>query len=243
MASSTTPRQRSMWQRLLGTFETPERQERATSVLVIGLGRFGASLAESLLKMGTDVLAIDLDMGLVQRSSATLPNVRQADATNPALLEQLGAREFSVAVVAIGTGIEASVLSVVALLEIGVSEIWAKAISDEHAIILERVGAHHIVSPEREMGERVAHAVSGQAIDYFELDDGFALAEIDTPTRYIGQSLFDSDIRSKYSITVVCVKPDGGRFTYATTDTVIGTGDILVVAGATKDVDRFADLD
>ncbi|MEZ5228165.1 MAG: TrkA family potassium uptake protein [Acidimicrobiales bacterium] len=145
----------------------------ASSVLVIGLGRFGSSLAETLVELGTEVMAIDLDATLVQEWSTRLTHVREADATNPKVLRQLGATEFDVAVVAIGTGIEASILTTAALADVGVKNIWAKAIRDDHGSILERVGANHVIYPEKQMGIRVAHAVSGQVIDYFQLDEGF----------------------------------------------------------------------
>lgn len=241
MAGTTRPHT-PLWQRILGSFEVSEH-ERAESVLVVGLGRFGSALSEALVEMGVEVLAIDVDTDLVQRWSNKLPHVRQADATNARVLKQLGATEFSVAVVAIGTGIEASLLTVAALLDVGVRKVWAKAISDEHETILHRVGAHHVVSPEREMGERVAHMVSGQAVDYFALDEGFALVEVETPKRFREQTLLESHIRDQFGVTVVCIKPKGGSFTYAHPGTVLGTGDLLVIAGSTADVDRFADLD
>lgn len=230
------------WQRLLTSLE-PREQERAESVLVVGLGRFGSALASSLVNLGTEVLAVDVSLDLVQRFSSRLPHVRQADATNLNVLKQLGAAEFPVAVVAIGTEIEASVLSTVALLDVGVKTVYAKAISDEHERILSRVGAHHVIAPEREMGERVAHTVSGHAIDYFALDEGFALVEVSTPRRYAGQTLLESNIRATFGVTVVCVKPEGGAFTYATPETMLGANDLLVVAGTVQNTDRFTALD
>lgn len=152
--------------------------------------------------------------------------------------------EFDAAVAAIGTGIEASVLSTAALYDVGGDNdgptIWAKAITSEHGRILERVGADHVIFPEREMGERVAHAISGQVLDYFELDEGFALAELEAPQSMLGRSLGEAGIRQRYGVTVVCIKPAGRHFTYATEATAIGRGDTLLVAGEVGDCERFA---
>lgn len=214
----------------------------ARSVLVIGLGRFGSALAETLVELGTEVMAIDLDPALVQEFSSRLTHVREADATNPKVLRQLGADEFDVAVVAIGTGIEASILTTAALADAGVENIWAKAIRDDHGRILERVGASHVIYPEKQMGIRVAHAVSGQVIDYFQLDEGFVLAEVRPPSSLVGKSLRDAHIREQYGVTIVCVKPAGSGFTYATPETVIEAGDILVIAGEVAETEIFASL-
>lgn len=211
-------------------------------VLVIGLGRFGSALAMQLVDLGHEVLGVDADPALVQRHSRVLTQTVEADSTDPLVLEQLGAADFPCAVVGIGTGIEASVLTVTALSDLGIPNIWAKAISQPHARILERVGAHHVVSPETEMGQRVAHLVTGRIIEYLELDPGFALVETTTPTELVGRTLTEVSLRSRYGITVVCIKPVGGAFTYATADTRLGAGDTLMVAGETRLAEAFADL-
>jgi trk system potassium uptake protein TrkA len=210
--------------------------------MVIGLGRFGSALATSLMDLGHEVLGVDTDPGLVQRHSRALTQTVEADATDPAVLAQLGAKEFACAVVGIGTGIEASVLTVAALADLQIPNIWAKAISDPHARILERVGAHHVVSPERQMGERVAHLVTGRMMEYLELDPGFALVETAAPTELLGRTLTEVGLRSNYGVTVVCIKPAGGSFTYATADTRLGPGDTLMVAGETLKAEAFAEL-
>jgi trk system potassium uptake protein TrkA len=210
--------------------------------MVIGLGRFGGALATSLVELGHEVLGVDTDAGLVQRFSRALTQTVQADASDPDVLQQLGATEFPCAVVGIGNGIEASVLTVTALADIGIPNIWAKAISEPHARILDRVGAHHVVSPEREMGERVAHLVTGRILEFIELDPGFALVETATPQELVGRTLTEVSLRSRYGLTVVCIKPAGGTFTYATADTRLGAGDTLLVAGGTRLAEAFADL-
>jgi trk system potassium uptake protein TrkA len=231
----------------MALFRSSDRHRRpnrlqADTVLVIGLGRFGAALAETLEELGTEVLAVDVDPERVQEHADRLTSVRQADTTSAAVLRQLGAAEFPVAVVAIGTDIEASILTTAALVDVGVANIWAKAIRGDHGRILERVGAHHVIYPERQMGIRTAHAVSGRVIDYFELDPGFVLAEVRPPRKLLGQSLVEADIRNRYGVTVVCIKPQGGTFTYATPDTTLAEGDILVVAGGAEQTEAFAAL-
>lgn len=219
----------------------PASKSTSQSVFIVGLGRFGTALASSLVQMGVEVLAVDVDTELVNEWADRVTHARIADATQPATLEQLGVRHFDAAVVAIGTGMEASILTTAALADVGVPNIWAKAITTEHGRILERVGAHHVVFPEKEMGERVAHMVSGQVIDYFQLDDGFVLAEVPAPKRIQGIPLGETKIRDDFRITVVCVKPSASHFTYATADTVLGAGDLMVIAGAPDDADRFLD--
>ncbi|WP_418287484.1 potassium channel family protein [Lentzea guizhouensis] len=157
-------------------------------------------------------------------------------------MRQLGVDEFQRVVVGIGTNLEASILTTAVLVDLGVPDIWAKAISHEHRRILERIGAHHVVLPEHEMGERVAHRVTGRMLDYFEFEDDYALIKALPPEEVIGQPLGQSKLRSKYGVTVVGVKHLGDGFTHATADTVVNRGDVLIVAGKTKDVERLADL-
>ncbi len=211
-------------------------------VLVIGLGRFGSALAETLMELGHDVLGVDADPKIVQDHADDLTHVLEADATDIEVLRQLGAGEFGRAVVAIGTDLEASILTASVLGELGVPDIWAKAITVAHGRILERVGAHHVVYPEHDMGRRVAHLLTGRMIEFVQLDEGFALVELRPPRQLVGRSLADSQVRSRYGITVVSIKPEGKSFTYATQDTVPGPNDIIVVAGETPRVQGFANL-
>ncbi|WP_229792430.1 potassium channel family protein [Cognatilysobacter bugurensis] len=210
--------------------------------MVIGLGRFGGAVADSLARLGHDVLGIDENPDLVQTWADTLTHVVQADATNADVLRRLGVGEFGRAVVGIGSDVEASVLTVLALEEIGVTDIWAKAISTKHGRILERTGAHHVVYPEAAMGERVAHLVTGKMIDFIEFDDGFAIVKTKAPREAWDKTLSESALRSRYGVTVVGVKRSRADFTYAKPDTLIESGDILIVSGATDRVERFAAL-
>lgn len=209
-------------------------------VLVVGLGRFGGSVAESLIRLGHEVLAIDEDPEIVQRWSERLTHVVQADSTRSEALRQLGAKDISRAVVAIGSDVEASVLTVLALEEVGVRDIWAKAVSVKHGQILERVGVKHVVYPEAAMGERVAHLVTGRMIDFIEFDDGFAIAKTAAPREAWDMTLSESNLRQKYGVTIVGLKRRHSDFTYAQADTFVERGDLLIVSGATDLVEKFA---
>lgn len=212
------------------------------SVAVIGLGRFGGAVAESLIRMGHEVLGIDENPEIVQDWSDRLTHIVQADTTNAEALKRLGVAEFAHAVVAIGSDIEASVLTTLALSELGVPDIWAKAISSKHGRILERTGAHHVVYPEVAMGERVAHLVTSKMIDFIEFDDGFAIVKTSAPAEALNRTLGESALRSKYGVTIVGVKRKHADFTYAQPDTFVEPGDLLIVSGPTDKVERFAAL-
>lgn len=211
-----------------------------SSVLVVGLGRFGSSLALALSRLGHEVLGVDARMELVQEFSGQLTHVVQADATSEAALRQIGAPDLDVAVVAIGDDIEASVLATGALIDLGVKEVWAKAITAAHGRILERIGATHVVFPEAEVGERVAHLLTGKMIDFIQFDDDFAIVKTKAPIEAYGRTLGEAALRSKYGVTVVGVKRSGQDFTYARPETEVDRGDLLLVAGTTEAVEKFA---
>ncbi|MGH3345007.1 MAG: potassium channel family protein [Carbonactinosporaceae bacterium] len=214
----------------------------AGGVVVLGLGRFGRSLAVELVTQGIEVLGIEHDEKIVQEMVGTLTHVVSADTTDLDALRQLGVQEFRRAVVGVGTDLEASILTTSNLVDLEVGAIWAKAVSRAHGRILQRVGAHHVVHPEHDMGERVAHLVTGRMLDYIEFEDGFAMAKTRAPTDYVDRSLGETRIRSQHGVTVVSIKRRGEGFTYATPETVINGGDVLIVSGRTEDVERFANL-
>ena len=212
-------------------------------VLVIGLGRFGASTAEQLVKQGREVLAIERDRNLVQKWSSTLTHVVEADATNIDALRQLGAQEFSSAVVGVGTSIESSVLITVNLVDLGIEHLWVKAITPSHGKILTRIGANHVIYPEADAGVRAAHLVSGRMLDFIEFDDDFALVKMYPPKPIRGKNLTESGVRSRHNVTVVGVKSPGKPFTYATEQTVVSNHDLIIVSGTEGDIEKFAALE
>ncbi|MCL8025633.1 potassium channel family protein [Nocardioides bruguierae] len=211
-------------------------------VVVIGLGRFGKSLALELVAEGTEVLGIDSDPRTVQSLAGRLTHVVEADSTNEEAMRQLGVQDFDRAVIGVGTDLEASILSASVVLNLGVEHVWAKAISQAHARILSQVGVHHVVRPEHDMGKRVAHLVRGRMMDYIEIDDGYAFAKTQPPKRMTGRALADSDIRKSYGVTVVGVKRPGEAFTYATAETVVQSGDVIIVSGQREKVERFSEM-
>lgn len=212
------------------------------SVAVIGLRRFGSAVAESLMHLGHEVLGVDEDATRVQLWSDRLTRVAQADSTNVEALRQLGVNELAHAIVGIGGNIEANVLTVLALQEIGVKDIWARAISDKHETILKRLGIQNVINLEATMGERVAHLVTGKMIDFIEFDDGFAIVKTRAPQEAIGKTLAQSALRSKHGVTIVGVKSPKTDFTYARPETSVNTDDLLIVSGETRAVERFASL-
>lgn len=216
---------------------------RNEPVVVIGLGRFGSAIALELTRRGTEVLAIDSSAKLVQSMTGHLTHVLTADATDIDALRQLDVDEFYRAVVAIGTAVEPSILVTSLLVELGIEDIWAKAISAHHGRILQRIGAHHVVFPENDMGQRVAHLVSGQMLDYMQVDENFVIAKIRPPHDFVGIPLGESKLRIKYGITVVAVKPVDGEFTYADHQTTLTHGDQVLVTGRSDAVDRLAAMD
>lgn len=213
---------------------------KGDNVAVIGLGRFGGAVAEKLITLGYEVLGIDADPRIVQDWSDRLTHVVEADSTDEDALRQLGVQDFSRAVVGIGTNLETSVLTVLTLTEIGVSEIWAKATSVKHGKILSQVGADHVIYPEVEMGERVAHLISGRMLDYIEFEDGFAIAKVHAPRDAPGKTLAELGLRQRWGVTVVGTKRPGQDFVYATPETVVPDGCVLIVAGNTEKLEKFA---
>ncbi len=210
-------------------------------VVVIGLGRFGKSLADQLERDDVQVLAIDDDPKRVQDLAGRWTHVVQADSTDIQAMEQLGVGEFSKAVIGIGHNLEASVLTAFVLRKLGVSDIWAKAITTSQGEILEQVGVSHVVRPEHAMGKRVAHLVRGRMLDYIEFDDGYAIVKTTPPHGILGKTLADAGVRSRYGVTIVGIKSPGQEFSYATPTSVVNRGDLIIVSGDRRKVELFSD--
>ncbi len=218
---------------------TAGKKLEANSIVVIGLGRFGTSLALELLKGGREVLGIDADERIVQNLSDRLTDVVQADTTDEAALRELSIQDFDSAVVAIGSDLESSILTASLLLQLGIPQVWAKATSTAHGRILEQLGVHHVIFPEMDMGKRVAHMVSGESLDYVELDKDFVMVKTEAPDLFHGKTLAELKFRSEHGITVVATKRADSTYQPSFPETVIEKGDLMVVAGRTEKVDEF----
>jgi trk system potassium uptake protein TrkA len=218
------------------------RIAEADSVAVIGLGRFGSSLALELMAQGTEVLGIDGSEDIVQAHNGLLTHVVRADSTKEATLRQLAVHEFDRVVVAIGGDIQASILTASILLKMKIPTIWAKAVSDPHGEILGQLGVHHIVYPEKNMGQRVAHLVRGAMQDYVEVGEDFALVKTTPPKTIIGISLGESRVRAIHNVTISAYYRPGKGWNYTTLETVIEENDIILVAGKPSKVESFSQL-
>lgn len=210
------------------------------SVVVIGLGRFGGSVAQSLVRLGHDVMGIDRREDLVQFWGDRLTHAVQADSTNENVMLQLGVADFSHAIVAIGSDLAASLMTLMVLTELGIKDIWVKAQTPEHGQIAQRIGAHHVVFPEADMGARVAHLITGRMMDFIEFEDGFAIAKIHAPPGTHFQTLAEGHVRSRYGVTIVGVKRANEDFEHALPETRILPADLLIVSGPTKKIELFA---
>ena len=206
--------------------------------LVIGLGRFGSSVAETLYKAGENVLAIDSREEIVQEAinNDILDNVVEADATDEKSLRDLGVNNFDVAFVCIGSNIQASILITLVLKELGVKRVVAKAITKAHGKVLQKIGADEIVYPETFMGRRVAHAeMTSNVIEHLKLSDNFLIVEIQAPASFYKKTLVEIELRKKYKANIVAIKKANGHEDVSpAADSVIEEGDTLIVVTDSK---------
>ena len=202
------------------------------SVLVIGLGRFGTAAARELMAIGHDVLAVDRDEALVNEIAQDVTSAAQADASDTEVLEGLGAADFDHAIVAISGDAQSSIFATMALRNLGVGNVVAKAGTSLHGAILERVGATRVVYPELEMGSRVAHSfASRHVIDYLDIAPGFGIVRFSAPPDWSGRSVGELDLPGR-GLTVVAIR-QGDRLTVSPdADTSVAAGDELVIVGA-----------
>lgn len=207
---------------------------------VIGLGRFGTSVAQTLFTMGYDILAIDKDEEIIQSISDTVTHAVQADATDEVALRAIGLRNFDVAVVSVGDDIQSSTLITLLCKEMGIPYVVAKAQNDLHAKLLYKIGADKVVFPERDMGMRLAHnLVSSNVLDYIELSQDYSLMEITALPSWENKSLRDLNMRVRFGINVMAIKHGNQVNVSPKGDDVIKKGDILVVIGSITDLNRL----
>jgi trk system potassium uptake protein TrkA len=213
---------------------------------VIGMGRVGASLVKTLDSLGHDVLGIDCDEDRIQDLSDELPGASlvAADATEDSVLRDLGLDRFDGAAVVIGESIQGSVLVTLILKDLGVPMIFSRANNDLHARVLDRVGADHVIQPEKEFGEFLARQMSLPGIqDYLDLGQDEALIEIEVPREWVDKSLADLQLHRKKDLTVLAIKGVNKGGTLPQPDTPLQKGDILVVGGPKRELDKFDPAD
>lgn len=211
--------------------------------VVIGLGRFGASVARTLSEKGYDVLCIDRDEMLVQELSSSVTHAVQADATDENAMNALGLRNFDIAVVAIGADVHANILTTMILKEMGIKYVVAKAQDELHGKVLEKVGADKIVFPERDMGARIAvNLISSNILEIIEFAPNYSIVEIKASKNMIGQTLANLQFRSRFGVNVVAVK-DGQRINISpAASDEIREGDVLVVLGENQSIENLKRL-
>lgn len=199
---------------------------------VIGLGRFGSSVARTLSRMGYDVLAVDTSEDRVNDITDEVTYAVQVDAMDEQALKSLGVRNFDVVIVAIGHEVQSSILVTVMLKEMGVPRVVAKAQTELHGKVLQKVGADMVVFPERDMGVRLAHAlVSRNILDQINLSPDFSIVELLAPSEFIGKTLQESAMRQEYGVTILAVRRGNEVIISPGAKQVIKEGDVLVVVG------------
>ena len=209
--------------------------------VIIGLGRLGSAMLDTLLSLDHEVLGIDFDADLVQDLSGEYPQAHlvAADATEESLLRDLNVGQFDGAAVVIGENMEAGILATANLKELGVPFVVSRAISKLHGRVLEMIGADRIIEPERDMGAQVARTMASPAVmDYVDLGEDEALIEAQVPKEWVGKTLADLHLSRESGLTVLAVKPKGKTGTIPSGDTVLNEGDVIVVGGNKEALDR-----
>ena len=215
-------------------------KEKNKQYMVLGLGRFGESLAKSLYKQGHEVLAIDSDEELVDAIAPYVTQAIRIDATDEGALQSLGVRNFDAAIVSIGQNMRDSILVCVLLKELGVPYLIAKATDELHAKVLRNVGVDRVIFPERDMGMRLAKSLlTPNVLELMDLSDDYQLVEIILPMKWAGNSIIGVDVRKKYGISILAIHRGGQFLVSPSPDTVFETGDILLVLGQKDDLDSL----
>ncbi|QGU94966.1 TrkA family potassium uptake protein [Clostridium bovifaecis] len=213
---------------------------RRKQFVVIGLGRFGSSIAKTLYSLGNDVLAIDSDEETIQDIADSVTHAVQVDATDENSLRTLGISNFDVAVVSIGSDVQASIMATLLARELGVKHVIAKAHNELHGRVLKKIGADRVIFPERDMGVRVAHnLVSSSILDYIELSPDYSIAEIASPAEWHGKTLKELNMRSQYGINVMALKRNNEVNVSPSAEDVIEKGDIIVAIGGIEELNEL----
>jgi len=214
----------------------------AKQFAVIGLGRFGSSVALTLSRLGSEVLAVDLDEDKVKALASFVTQAVQADATDEAVLKELGLKNFDVVVVAI-SAFEASLLVTLHLKQLGVKRVVVKAAGNVHGKILEKVGADTIIFPEKDMGERVAYSlVTGSVVDYIDLSPDYGVVEIAVTGGLKGRTLRNLNLRHRMGLNVMAIKRGDTVKIYLDPDESLEEGDMLVAIGPKDGIQKLNEI-
>ncbi|MCB9137456.1 MAG: NAD-binding protein [Caldilineaceae bacterium] len=218
------------------------RKSKKKEFVVIGLGRFGASVAQTLVDYGHNVLALDIDATRVQHLSTTLPHVAQLDATNMDALLQAGVDSFETGVVCIGTDFESGLLACVLLQRLGVKQVVAKARTRTQKDILLRIGVEEVILPEHEAGVRLGRRLeAGNLVDYLEVSDNIGVVEMVAPPALVNHTLAESEMRQRYGLTAMAVRRNDELFVSPSAAFRILEGDVLIVMGRLEDAERVGE--
>ncbi|MEY9869489.1 trk system potassium uptake protein TrkA [Peribacillus sp. B2I2] len=211
---------------------------------VIGLGRFGSSVADRLYTAGQEVLGIDISEERVENAELSVTHAVMADTTEEETLKSIGIRNFDCVIVAIGNDMQSSILTTLLLKELGVKKVIAKALNKNHGQVLTKVGADWVIYPERDMGERVANQLLfPNMLNYIELSKEYNIEEIILPMSMKGKSLRELDLRAKYNISVIAIVSNGEIIIAPSPDQDIHEKDMLLVVGNKEDLAVFANIE
>lgn len=210
---------------------------------VIGLGRFGTSVARRLHEAGQEILGIDINEERVEDAEPYVTHAVVADTTEEKALKSIGIGNFDCVIVAIGNDMQSSILTVSLLKELGIKKVIAKALGKRHGQVLDKVGADWIIYPERDMGERVANQLlSPNMLNYIELSKEYSIEEIMIPSKMAGQNLRDLDLRAKYNVSVIAIVREGEIIISPSPEQIIEKEDLLVMIGHRKDLSIFSNI-
>jgi trk system potassium uptake protein len=213
------------------------------SYAVIGLGRFGTSIASTLFEAGQEVMGIDIDKDRVDDAQRSLTHAVVLDSTEEDTLKSVGIRNFDYVIVAIGNDMQSSILTVMLLKELGVKHVISKALNKRHGQVLEKVGADWVIYPERDMGERVAHhLLSPNVLNYIELSKEYNIEEILIPSNMTNKSLRELDLRAKYNVNAIAIVRSENLIISPPPDQIMQNGDKLVMIGHREDLSNFVNI-
>jgi trk system potassium uptake protein TrkA len=211
--------------------------------VVIGLGSFGSSVAKTLYTLGNEVLAVDSDEAIVREIADHVTHAAQVDTADEKSLRDLGISNFDVAVIGMGSDVQASIMATLIVKDLGVKYIISKAHDEKHAKLLYKIGADRVVFVERDMGVRVAHnIVASNILDYIELSPDYNIAEIVSPEAWYGKTLREIDVRANYGLSVIAIKRDHDVNIAPLADDIVRPNDTIIAIGATKELNKFENI-